>query len=154
MRRGSTNTNTTAWLIAGIALYGATTYSSARASQDAPKTASTTWDAVFTEAQAKRGDALYSQYCAKCHAPDLTGDVAPALTGADFTANWNDLSLGDLFERMRIGMPADKPGSVSRQDNADILAFMLFTAGFPAGANGLPAQAEMLKDIKFVAQRK
>jgi mono/diheme cytochrome c family protein len=149
------DTNTTIWLIAGIALYGATMCSVAGASQDAPKTTSTTWDAVYTEAQAKRGDAAYSQSCAKCHAPDLTGaDVAPALTGVDFTSNWNDLSVGDLFERMRIGMPADKPGSVSRQDNADILAFMLFKAGFPAGAADLPAQAEVLNQIKFVAQKK
>ena len=148
-------TSTTAWLIAGAALYGATAYSSVRASQDAPKAASTTWDGVFTVAQAKQGDALYAQHCAKCHAPDLTGaDVAPALTGADFAANWNDLSLGDLFERMRIGMPADKPGSVSRQDNADVLAFMLFKAGFPAGELDLPAQVELLKTIKFVAQKK
>ncbi|MBI3401253.1 MAG: cytochrome c [Acidobacteria bacterium] len=141
--------------MAGIALYSATAYASVRASQDAPRTASTTWDAVFTDAQAKRGDALYAQYCGKCHAPDLTGaDVAPALTGADFSANWNDLSLGDLFERIRIGMPADTPGSLSRQDNADVLAFMLFKAGFPAGAAELPTQVEVLKEIKFVAQKK
>lgn len=149
MRRGRTNTTTL--VIAGVALYGATTYSAARASQ----ATKTTWDAVYSEAQAKRGDALYSQYCAACHAPDLTGaDVAPALTGGDFTSNWNDLSLGDLFERMRIGMPADKPGSVSPQDNADILAFMLFKAGFPTGAAELPAQTDVLNQIKFVAQKR
>jgi mono/diheme cytochrome c family protein len=149
MRRVSPST---AMLIAAIAIYSVTAIASVRASQGAVKT---TWDAVYSEAQAKRGDALYAQYCAKCHAPDLTGaDVAPALTGADFAANWNDLALGDLFERMRIGMPADKPGSVSRQDNTDVLAFMLFKAGFPAGAAELPTQLEVLKDIKFVAQKK
>ncbi|MBI3491291.1 MAG: cytochrome c [Acidobacteria bacterium] len=143
---------TTGLIVIGCALYGATTCTAVRASQDATKT---TWDAVFTDAQAKRGDALYSENCAKCHAPDLTGaDVAPALTGGDFTSNWSDLSVGDLFERMRIGMPADKPGSVSRQDNADILAFMLFKAGFPTGAAELPTQTEMLNQIKFVAQKK
>jgi mono/diheme cytochrome c family protein len=142
---------TTGLLLAGCALYGAVAFSAVH-EQGAAKT---TWDAVFSEAQAKRGEGLYAQYCAKCHAPDLTGaDVAPALTGADFTANWNDLSLGDLFERMRIGMPADKPGSVSRQDNADILAFMLFKAGFPPGAAELPTQTELLKDLKFAATRK
>jgi len=51
-------------------------------------------------------------------------------------------------------MPADKPGSLSRQDDADVLAFMLFKAGFPSGAAELPTQLELLKDIKFVAQKK
>jgi quinoprotein glucose dehydrogenase len=134
------------------ALYGATAYSVVRASQGAART---TLDPVYSEAQAKRGDALYVQYCGNCHGQNLAGaDVAPALTGTDFVANWNDLSLNDLFERLRIGMPADKPGSLSRQDNADILAFMLFKAGFPAGAAELPTQLEALKDITFVAQKK
>ena len=26
------------------------------------------WDGVYTEDQAKRGEGLYSQYCASCHA--------------------------------------------------------------------------------------
>ena len=51
--------------------------------------------------------------------------MAPGLTGGEFTSNWNDLSLGDLFERMRISMPQNAPGSLSRQQNADILAFVL-----------------------------
>jgi mono/diheme cytochrome c family protein len=138
-------------LIAAIAIYGATAIAS-RASQGA---VTTTWDSVYSEAQAKRGDAIYARSCANCHGPELAGaDVAPTLTGTDFASNWNDLSLGDLFERIRIGMPADKPGSLSRQDNADVLAFMLFKAGFPAGAAELPTQLEVLKDIKFVAQKK
>jgi mono/diheme cytochrome c family protein len=139
-------------IVMACAAYAAAAYPPARASQSAGKT---TVDGVFIEAQAKRGDAVYTQSCAKCHAPDLTGaDVAPALTGTDFISNWNDLSLDDLFERIRIGMPADKPGSLSRQDNADVLAFMLFKAGFPEGASELPTQTELLKDIKFVAQKK
>lgn len=143
---------TTGLIVVACALYSAAAIATLRASQGSGKTS---LDAVFAEAQAKRGDALYAQYCAKCHAPDLTGaDVAPALTGVDFASNWNDLSLGDLFERMRIGMPADKPGSLSRQDNADVLAFMLFKAGFPSGATDLPAQTEVLKDIKFIALKK
>src|SRR5258706_15784763 len=59
------------------------------------------WDGVFTETQAKRGEGLYSQYCASCHGPELTGgEMAPGLTGGEFRANWNDLSVGDLFERI------------------------------------------------------
>src|SRR5918996_2476989 len=84
------------------------------------------WDGVYSEEQAKRGEPLYQEKCAACHGPDMTGgEMAPGLTGGDFTANWNDLSLGDLFERMRISMPQNNPGSLSRAQNADVLAFIL-----------------------------
>src|SRR5262245_49010222 len=64
------------------------------------------WDGVFAQEQAKRGEGLYSQYCSSCHGQDLTGgEMAPGLTGGEFNANWNDLSLGQLFERIRVGMP-------------------------------------------------
>ena len=86
---------------------------------------------MYTEDQAKRGEALYSQYCASCHGPDLTGgEMAPGLTGGEFTSNWNDLSLGDLFERIRISMPQNAPGSLSRQQNADILSYMLYKRNY------------------------
>jgi mono/diheme cytochrome c family protein len=112
------------------------------------------WDGVYTEDQAKRGEGLYSQYCASCHGPDLAGgEMAPGLTGGEFSSNWNDLSLGELFERMRVSMPQNSPGSLSRQQNADILAFVLYKSNFPAGQAELPTQTEMLNTIKFIASK-
>jgi len=112
------------------------------------------WDGVYTQDQAKRGEGFYSQYCASCHGPDLAGgEMAPGLTGGEFSSNWNDLSLGELFERMRISMPQNAPGSLSRQQNADILAFVLFKSNFPAGTTELPTQTEVLNGIKFVASK-
>ncbi|OLC40068.1 MAG: hypothetical protein AUH43_27305 [Acidobacteria bacterium 13_1_40CM_65_14] len=114
----------------------------------------TTWSGVYTEAQAKRGEALYADKCSSCHAPDLTGlDQAPALAGNDFNTNWNDLSLNDLFERIHISMPGDKPGTLSRQEVADLVAFILQRGNFPAGQAELSTQAEALKGIKFVAKK-
>jgi mono/diheme cytochrome c family protein len=112
------------------------------------------WDGVYTEDQAKRGEPLYSQYCASCHGPDLSGgEMAPGLTGGEFQSNWNDLSLGELFERMRISMPQNSPGSLSRQQNADILAYVLFKGNYPTGQTELPTQTEVLNTIKFVAAK-
>jgi S-disulfanyl-L-cysteine oxidoreductase SoxD len=114
----------------------------------------TVWNGVYSEAQSKRGETAYSQYCAKCHGPDLSGaDVAPPLTGVEFNSAWNDLAVGELFERLRVTMPADKPGSVSAQDNADIVAFLLSKNGFPAGEAELPPQLEILKTIKILTQK-
>jgi mono/diheme cytochrome c family protein len=114
----------------------------------------TQWDGVYTEAQAKRGEPLYNQYCASCHGPDLAGgEMAPGLTGGEFTANWNDLSLGDLYERIRISMPQNAPGSLSRQQNSDILAFILSKMNTPVGQTELSTNTDELKGIKFVAQK-
>ena len=112
------------------------------------------WDGAFSAAQATRGDELYAKHCASCHGGDLTGgEMAPALTGGEFKYNWNGLTLGDLFDRMRISMPQDNPGSLSRQQNADVLAFVLLKAGFPTGENELAFQTEVLKQIKFEADK-
>jgi mono/diheme cytochrome c family protein len=112
------------------------------------------WSGVYTAPQAKRGEAIYADRCASCHAPDLSGiDQAPALTGGDFTAQWNDQPVNDLFERVRISMPADKPGSLERQQVADVLAFLLQKNDLPAGQTELPTTAEALKDIRFLARK-
>ena len=112
------------------------------------------WDGVYTEAQATRGEGMYGQYCASCHGPDLAGgEMAPGLTGGEFTANWNDLSLGDLYDRIRISMPQNSPGSLSGQQNADILAFVFSVNKFPTGTSELPKEAGILKQIKFEAKK-
>ena len=115
--------------------------------------ARSTWDDVYTEAQAKRGGTVYVDRCASCHADDLSGrDQAPALAGKDFNADWNDLSLNDLFERIRVSMPADKPGSLARQEVADVTAFILSKGEFPAGQTELATDADTLKAIKFLSR--
>lgn len=112
------------------------------------------WDGVYTEPQAQRGEGLYAQYCASCHGPDLAGgEMAPGLTGGEFTANWNDLSLGDLYERIRVSMPQSAPGSLSRQQNSDILSYMLRKQNTPTGSAELATQTEVLKEIKFLASK-
>ena len=113
--------------------------------------ARTVWSGVFTAAQADRGGAVYAQSCANCHGAGLEGaDMSPALAGAAFMASWNDLTLGDLFERIRISMPADRPGTLSRPQMADVIAFVLRANQFPAGATELPAETPALRGMKFV----
>jgi mono/diheme cytochrome c family protein len=119
------------------------------------QSAKTTLDGVYTAAQAQRGEAAYTKNCVSCHGPDLMGlDTAPSLTGPEFTASWTDQSADDLQERIRVSMPADKPGSLSRTDVADIIAFLFAKDGFPAGSTELPAASDELKAIKILAQKK
>ena len=110
------------------------------------------WAGAYTEEQAKRGAAVYAQECLNCHGPDLAGaDVTPALTGSIFTSNWNDLTIGDLSERIRITMPANNPGVLSRQQNADVIAYILRANNWPAGMTELPTQLAAMKAIKIEA---
>lgn len=112
------------------------------------------WDGVYTQEQAQRGDSLYTAQCASCHAPDMSGgEMAPGLTGGDFRSDWDGLSVGDLFERVRVSMPQNNPGSLSRQQIADILAFVFSKGGFPVGKTELSSKLEMLSQIKFVASK-
>jgi mono/diheme cytochrome c family protein len=110
------------------------------------------WDGVYTQEQADRGKTLYGEHCASCHGASLDGSgTAPPLSGADFKGNWNGQTADDLFEKMQTSMPADQPGKLSREQNADILAFLLTSNGFPAGQKDLPTDATALEKIRFEA---
>jgi hypothetical protein len=57
------------------------------------------------------------------------------------------------LERIKISLPQDNPRSLSRQQTADLLAFVLSKGGFPAGARELAREAEVLKGIRFEATK-
>jgi mono/diheme cytochrome c family protein len=108
------------------------------------------WDGVFSENQAKRGHQLYEARCASCHADSLLGgEAAPPLVGGEFLSNWNELTVGDLFERIRTSMPLNKPKSLTREETADILAYMLSVNKFPSGPGDLAHDTQLLKQIRI-----
>ena len=107
-------------------------------------------DGVYTDDQQKRGRAQFSEKCAMCHNEDLSGgEVAPALFGGNFMANWNGLTVGDLFERIRLSMPQDNPDRLNAQQRADVIALILSANGFPTGSKELDSKVEFLKEIKI-----
>jgi mono/diheme cytochrome c family protein len=111
-------------------------------------------DAVFSEEQAKRGDALYKEQCAACHGDNLEGTgPMPALAGKDFLANWQGKTVGDLFEKTQTSMPATAPGSLSPEQAADIVAYMLSVGKSPAGSAALEGKMEVLSQIKLEAPK-
>jgi quinoprotein glucose dehydrogenase len=111
----------------------------------------TTNDGVFTAEQAARGEAAYKAECASCHGGDLGGDgFAPPLAGSDFAANWNDLSVGDFFERIRISMPPSNAASVTPAAKADIVAYVLQQNKYPEGKTEVEPKLEAIKDIKIL----
>lgn len=108
------------------------------------------WQGVYTEEQAEQGKAGYEAQCSFCHLPDLTGQgFAPALIDDTFRIRWEDGKLGDLFSVVKQTMPQDKPGSLSDQQYAEIVAFLLKSNRYPAGSRELPPDQAALNDVGF-----
>jgi mono/diheme cytochrome c family protein len=93
---------------------------------------------------------LYGQQCALCHAADLTGSGAPPLTGKDFLGVWDKMSVDDLVEKIATSMPSGAPGSLSRGQATDLVAFILKSNNFPAGVADLDSDAAALEVINIV----
>jgi cytochrome c5 len=112
------------------------------------------WDGVYTEDQARRGEAHYGRSCESCHGADLSGnqvDEIPALAWDAFLLHWNDKTLKDLFESIKRSMPLDKPGSLNARAYVDVVAYLLQVNKFPSGAKELSLNPDAL--AKIVIQR-
>ncbi len=125
------------------------------ASARAAAAAKTTNDGVFTADQAKHGNTVYGQSCANCHMDDLSGSgQAPPLAGDVFMANWEGRSVGDLFSITQTTMPLNQPGSLSAQEYADLVSYMLQANGSPTGSTELKSDPDALKDIIIAKKSK
>ena len=141
---------TNRWWVAGAASILVLQLAITLAAQDAR----TVWSGVYTDTQATRGAGLYDRECASCHgAPEQGGSMAPALAGAAFSANYDGMTVADLFDRNRTTMPVGREGQLTMQQNADITAYMLKANGFPAGARELPPQSAALKLIQYTVEK-
>jgi|SRR5262245_60782556 mono/diheme cytochrome c family protein len=107
-------------------------------------------EGVYTADQAKKGEGLYKEQCAACHGDNLEGSgPMPPLAGKDFLANWSGKTLGDLYEKTQTTMPATAPGTLTPEQTADIVAFLLSKDNFPTGAAALVGKTEPLAQIKI-----
>jgi hypothetical protein len=94
-------------------------------------------DGVYTEAQAARGQKTFDTLCILCHETKLWRDY------------WVSESVGDVFERIRLNMPEDSPGILTRDQVRDVMAYILKGNGYPAGAGDLPESLDALRQIRF-----
>ena len=112
------------------------------------------WDGAYTEDQAARGATSYQQNCGRCHGANLAGTFEiPPLVGR-FVPYWSGSTLDVLVDYITHAMPLGRPGSLSPATNADIVAFLLKSNGFPAGSKELGADAKDQKAITFDATNK
>jgi mono/diheme cytochrome c family protein len=106
----------------------------------------------YTREQAARGSELYQQRCAPCHGEDVNGDgngITPALFGPAFSANWGGLPLSELLERIRMEAAQSKPAGLTRQQQADVLAFLLQVNEIVDGPADVPADVNALARVRL-----
>ena len=114
----------------------------------------TVWDRIYTEEQATRGRVEYTKSCASCHGPDLRGSsTAPSLVEESFAFLYGDATVGELYGRIRMLMPSDRPNSLSSQSYLDIVTFILQSNKFPPGEKELAGDPETLRQILITAKR-
>jgi PQQ-dependent dehydrogenase (methanol/ethanol family) len=95
----------------------------------------------FTQAQATSGRELYRKNCAACHGSQLQGGAGAALAGNAFSSKWSDRTVKDLYTFVHQSMPMSAPGSLSDQQYADIIAYVLQRNDFQPGDQQLTAQS-------------
>ena len=106
----------------------------------------TVLDGVYTQAQAQRGEAVYSTSCIGCHeGQDADG---PELMGRAFLDRWREDKLEPLFTFIKTTMPGNNPGSLDERAYTDIIAFILEENGLPAGEREL--SPDMIGRIQLV----
>jgi cytochrome c5 len=104
---------------------------------------------LYSPAQAARGEETYQQFCSACHGAGLQGSPAAPLTGESFRARWEDgkHSLDDLYYIVRSLMPHNAPGSLSKAQYADVVAFILKVNNYPAGEQELVPKSSVMKVV-------
>jgi mono/diheme cytochrome c family protein len=112
----------------------------------------TVWSGVYTEAQAYRGEKVADTTCIGCHGPKLDGgDSGPKLVGDLFIANWSSQSVGELFSWLQEAMPAEAPGTLSKDEAAAVIAYIFKLNKLPAGKVELPTDREAMDRIAIVS---
>jgi polar amino acid transport system substrate-binding protein len=97
--------------------------------------------ALYTDDQATKGALAYYQNCAMCHGPLLEGQLGgfsgPALKGPEFADPSYHFHLSDIFNFVAKLMPAATPGSLTHEQDVQIMAFILQQNGYPSGSKEL-----------------
>ena len=110
-------------------------------------------DGVFSDAQARRGQAAYTAHCSICHGDTLEGVSAPELTGKHFLERWREDTLDNIYNFIRENMPFGRAPDAKRipdNDYLDILTYILNVNGYRSGATDL--RPDLLENVTLVGK--
>ncbi len=102
----------------------------------------------YTTDQASTGATIYTTKCAQCHGAQLQGQSAPSLSGARFAKSLEGYGNGaPLYDFISKQMPANAPGSLSKDQYLAVTAYILAQNGYPSGNHALDATT--LSSVNF-----
>jgi mono/diheme cytochrome c family protein len=128
-----------------VAALGAVAVTLAAGSRVAAQDGSRTLrDAVYSPAQAERGERLFGSICMNCH------EIAEFTAAGAYFEDVEGQPLWETFEYISAEMPEDDPGSLRAEEYADVLAYLFSVYGLPSGATDLPVDQDALEAIKIV----
>ena len=117
------------------------------ASAQEPAAARTTTAGIYSSEQADRGQAVFDAKCQSCHGAVFEGGtMAPALKGSEFLSSFQGRPLRRIYSRIISTMPPDDVGSLTESETLALVALVLRSNGYPAGAEAL-ARADDLNSI-------
>ena len=114
----------------------------AQAQANGSTASKTTKAGVYSREQADRGRDVYLAMCKNCHTPEFY--LTPA-----FNTKWSGKALSELYSYIREQMPKNEPGSLTAEEYADVLAYVLRLNKQPAGPDELPPDANGMKSIRI-----
>ncbi len=98
---------------------------------------------VYSAAQADAGQEIFAATCiGGCH------NIADH-KGVAFRQRWEGHPVWELFDTIHNKMPKDDPGTLSDDDAAGLVAYLLKLNGLPAGKDPLPTEEAALRKIKI-----
>ncbi len=94
-------------------------------------------------AQLEQGKQIYAQRCANCHGRALQGASASSLRGKNLLRPFQGraATAAELEAWNRRAMPANDPGTLSRQESLAVIAYILRTDGQFGSSDALTAQS-------------
>ena len=106
---------------------------------------------LYATEQAERGEVVYEEKCSSCHGGlrDIAPSMAALLADRAFRSYWTGRPLGELFGMIRETMPQDDPGTLSPDETADLVAYILSGNRFSAGETALTNDIDALMEISF-----
>jgi hypothetical protein len=69
------------------------------------------------------------------------------MSNADFRVKWNTRFVFDLFDRIRSTMPESDPGSLTRAQYVDVVAYIVKLNGITAGTVELADDEAAMKKL-------
>lgn len=102
-------------------------------------------EGVYSEDQAERGEARFTSVCGSCHATE-------EFTGPEFWSRLAGSRVFGFFDFVRTNMPWRNPNTLTRDQYAEVVAYIIRLNGFPSGSAPLPSADAGLREVYFPAE--